>query len=421
VSLILKRSHFLISALLVFVLLYGCGPGFSPATPTPTLLPTATLTTLPTSTSTATPTLVPTATIIPSPTPVPVYLPATVWTSDPQVPILVYHRFYPDRYETSTSTKIRLSDFESALQSLYDSGYTLVPLANWLKGDMRVPEGRKPLIITLDDLFFADQIFLNEDGTPSPKSGIGLLWQFSQDHPDFGFSASLFYNMGDKHYGSVEVEDWWQEGPGWEESLAKAITWCIENGVLPYNHFYTHPKLSLITNVNDFNYQAKENEISLRDFLSRIGEESLADNLDNLIAIPYGDWPTTPSVLDALRTYVSTDGKALLGIMNIDYSIRAKYLQPVYSPDFDRLDIPRIVGNQDAIDLLVAQKDNLPAAQSCSLGPLDTTRVVDQEYLIELITQAGSAASCPDGIYSLEQGLFRLENGSVTPISFQLP
>ncbi len=422
------RKNLLLSVVICsFLVLSGCIPVMQPVTSTPTLAntATATATALPPSPTPipATPTPIPTSTLVPSPTPVPVYLPATVWTSDPQVPVLAYHRFYPDSFENLPPTKMRLSDFKAHLQSLYDSGYSLVQLADWLKGDMHVPAGRKPLIITMDDLFSSDQIFLNPDGTPSEKSGIGLLWHFSQAHPDFGFAVALFYNMGDKHYGNVQVGDWWQEGPGWEDSLAKAIAWCIQNGAMPYNHFYTHPQLDLITSVKDFNYQAQENEKQLRVFLGRIGQASLADNLDNLFAIPYDIWPTVPAVKKALENYVSTNQKPLLGLLDIDYAIRAKYLQPVYSPQFDRFHIPRIVDVDDnptywgdVIKLLSDNSQTFPAAQECQLGPLDTTRASDQAYVEQLISDAGANGACPQGVYSTDEGLFRLQDGQVSEI-----
>ena len=402
----------------------GCLPSTKP---TPTLAASATLILVsPTSTPVPfTPTAAMTATAVPSPTPtqVPVYLPATVWTADPQVPILVYHRFYPDSFKNLPPTKIRLSDFKAHLQALYDNGYSLVSLEAWLTGDMRVPAGRKPVVITIDDLFSSDQIFLEPDGTPSLKSGIGLIWQFSQAHPDFGFAISIFYNMGDKHYGNVEVGDWWQEGSGWEDSLAQVIAWCIQHGALPYNHFYTHPELDKINTVKDLLYQAQENETVLRETLGRINQAGLADNLGNMFAIPFGIWPGSQAVQQALKTYVSTNNKPLLGLLEIDYAIRPKFLQPIYSTQFDRFHIPRIVdvGDNsafygDAIKVLADAKDKFPAALTCELGPVDTSKVKDSAYLEGLIADAGKQAACPDGVYSLADGLFRLRGGQVTAI-----
>jgi len=63
------------------------------------------------------------------------------------------------------------------------------------------------MIITMDDFWCADQIYIEENGTPSEYSGIGVLWQFAQEHPDFGFSVAGFSNMGDKYYGDVRLGD----------------------------------------------------------------------------------------------------------------------------------------------------------------------------------------------------------------------
>jgi hypothetical protein len=338
-----------------------------------------------------------------------------VWTVDPQVPILSYHRFYPDRYATSTATKIRLGDFKSQLQALNDHGYSLVPLGAWLNGDLRLPAGRKPLIITIDDLFFADQIFLNPDGNPSLKSGLGILWQFFKDHRDFGFAVSLFYNFGDKHYGNKEVGDWWQEAPGWEDALAKVIVWCIEHGAIPYNHFYRHPDLDLLS-AKDLVYLGQENERTLKDYLARAGRPELWDGLGTIIALPYGIWPSKDSVKKALLDYVNIDNKPLEAVMEVDYAIRASYLQPFYSDKFDRFHVPRIVGNADGIKVLTDEKSPIRAAAGCQLGPVDLSRLQSQGYLQGLVASA-SEQGCPEGVYALEGHLFRLKDGQATEIS----
>ena len=106
-----------------------------------------------------------------------------------------------------------------------------------------------------------------------------------------------------------------------------------------------------------------------------------------------------------------------MGIMDIDFAIRAKYLQPIYSPNFHRLKIPRIVGNADAINLLVRDKEKFPLSQNCQLGPVDMNKLSDQKYIMQLV----AASRCPDGVYSLEQGLFRMQNSVVTPILVAVP
>jgi len=168
---------------------------------------------------------------------------ATIWQTDPVVPILLYHRYIPIDKTNDSRMKMQLSDFRNQLEQLYAAGFVQVSLEDWLAGKLEVPQGKRPVIITFDDLFFADQVFIMEDGTPSERSGLGVMWQIYQEHPEFGFKPALFSNMGDKYYGNVIRGDWFYVETGWQDSLARVIAWCIEHGALVYNHFYTHPSL----------------------------------------------------------------------------------------------------------------------------------------------------------------------------------
>jgi hypothetical protein len=134
----------------------------------------------------------------PQPTESPVYtVTATVWEQDPLVPALLYHQFADDSSPNSDANKIRLSDFRAHLETIHALDFVFVSLADWLKGDLRVPAGKSPLIFTMDDLFFNNQITLGEDGQPTTASGIGVWWDFYLQPPDLGFKGALFTNLGD--------------------------------------------------------------------------------------------------------------------------------------------------------------------------------------------------------------------------------
>ena len=167
-----------------------------------------------------------------------IYVTATVWTMDPQAPILIFHRFVPPRKSPSDPTRVLLEDFHNELQGLYDAGYSLVSLQDWIEGDLSLPAGRKPLAITIDDAFFGDQISLDSNGIPLGNTGLGILWQFAQLHPDFGFKASLFANLGDKFYGNIPYRDWFIFDDRWKQVLGDVIAWCLDHDVGVYNHLY---------------------------------------------------------------------------------------------------------------------------------------------------------------------------------------
>jgi len=381
------------------------------------------VTTISPPTNTATPTITQTATPIFTATPGAdeVSLVATYYATDPMVPILTYHRFKNDNPEdVSDSVKVKYSDFRAHLQSLYDAGYTLVPLENWIKGDLTSVAGRRPLVLAVDDLYFADQLFLNEDGTPSNRSGLGILWEFYQEHPDFGYSAALFYNLGDKYYGNHQTTSWFIVTDGWEEALASVIVWGIEHDLMPYNHFYTHPQLAKLDGPTML-YEYQQNEIRMKQLLTMAGRPELFKELDNMIALTYGAWPGTEYMNEFLLGMPSLTRKPLLAVFEIDYALRAKYMPPPYSAEFDRYHIPRLVANADSVELLVNEKDQFPLAQQCTLGTAKITEADDVEIIKDLLLNATRSGNCQGVIYAVNGRLFQVENGLVSEIKVSLP
>ncbi len=397
-----KKINYWLATLLVLFSMTGCSvvSAFSP-TETPT--------------NTPQPTLTPTPTITPTPTQIPFYLNATVWSGNLQVPIVLYHRFVPD-YANTDATQMRLSDFREEIQTLYDNGFYLVSLEDWLTGTFVTPVGKKPLIITLDDLWFADQLYINPDGTPSQNSGLGLLWQFSQEHPDFGFAAAGFSNMGDKYYGDKQVGDVFQLGDGdaWKTKLGETITWAVDHGIEPYNHLYKHPLLSIMTSNSDIQWQIQMNDADTRYFLSLVGREDLYPKLGNIIALPFGEWPATESGVNVLKKYKNPEGKPVQGIMEA-YNLGEQELTPsIFSDGFDAFKIARLTASKNMIKWIVSEKDSIPTAQNCQLGPLEESQSGDLNLIQTAIQTAVSSQACPEGVYNVNGSVFIAKGGVVT-------
>ena len=108
--------------------------------------------------------------VMQQPTQIPSYVLASVWQTDPVVPILLYHRFKTN--SPSTANLVSHPDFQDELETLYKSGYATISVEKWLEGDLRVPEGKRPLVLSMDDLFYRNQIALTPEGTPSEQTGL---------------------------------------------------------------------------------------------------------------------------------------------------------------------------------------------------------------------------------------------------------
>jgi hypothetical protein len=393
---------------LTFVLLGGCSQGLPLNFDTPafTSMPgLSTLSSTPKSAgSTPSPTLTPTFFSPSTATPhIPII--ATVWTKDPLVPILIYHQFTEDSAPASTSYKVRLMDFSQELEDLYQSGFSLVSFENWTGGELKSPPGRYPLILTMDDLFFNNQIWLQDDGTPSPSSGIGILWQFSQEHPDFGFHVALFADLGDKLYGNPD-------DPEWQDQLARVIVWCIENDAIIYNHTFWHDRLDKLSSL-EINNTLSNNDTYLRELLAKVGRTDLIPQLGNYLALPYGMWPANPPGIDALLEYRNPEGNPIEGVFEADV-YDSVFLKPPYSTDFDRWHIPRFTATINSIQLLVNDKDMMATSSTC---PLDNSGN-EPSLLANQIQLVIAESRCPKGIYVTESYIFDALNPGLVNLIF---
>jgi len=396
----------IVSSLMITASLVGCNTGLF-ATPAPT----ATATSMPT--NTPQPTATPTAT--PTVTPVPYYLNAQTWSGNLQVPILIYHRFGNDDHALS-SMWVTQSVFKEQLQKLYDAGFSLISLSSWLDGTFSVPTGRKPLILTIDDGWSADQVYVNDDGTPADYSGIGILWQFVKDHPDFQFEVSINVIMGDKQFGDLRVGDWNYVGNGdsWKTKLGETIAWSIENGVEVFNHTYTHVDLSL-TDPAGIKYQLSKNDEALRYFLELVNRGDLEPKLGNIIAAPQGIMPSTQASLRAMQNYINPEGKPVSAVLGAYNSNEGMLTPSIFASNFDRWNVPRVTATNYSIDWIISLKDQVPTAGECQLGPTSPEKDNDVNAVQALIQAALQTKTCPEGIYHVGNMIFTASNAGVTP------
>lgn len=343
----------------------------------------------------------------PTPQPTPTATPelaeitATVWKTDPMVPVITFHQFKPDGTPSDASGhKMNFGDLQTSLQGLYDSGFSLVSLSDWLSGNLSIPPGRRPLIITMDDLFFRNQILLDDSGQPGMDSGIGIIWQFSKDHPDFGFHLSLFAIMGDKYYPSDPHND-----PDWEIKMARTIVWCIENDAMVYNHTYRHGYLSNVDHpvtMTEFIDQLRQNDEAVRYFLRLADRADLISRLGNIIALPGGAQPQSESDWEILQGYKNPEGIPVQAILGISSAITdpamLEYLKSPYDMSFDKYRVPRLVATLFYLNYLDDHAGEFPQAQTCNLS-VDKTRLDDNQFLAGQVGMMIESGACSRGWY----------------------
>ena len=111
-----------------------------------------------------------------------------------RVMILEYHKIdLPEERWTRTP-----DNFRRDLQRLWERGYRLLSLNDYLDGRVNLPKGTTPVILTFDDSSPGQFRYLEKNGDwlVDPDSAVGILEQFDKDHPGFGRAATFFVLPG---------------------------------------------------------------------------------------------------------------------------------------------------------------------------------------------------------------------------------
>jgi hypothetical protein len=176
-----------------------------------------------------------------------------------------------------------------------------------------------------------------------------------------------------------------------------------------------HPRLDLTPSEN-VPYQIEKNDLVERDLLILTGRQDLISKLDNIIALPYGIWPTEKDGVNALLNYINPEGKPVEAILEADSYTHPGFLLPPYDPLFDRFHIPRINGSEKGVNFVAGLGDQVPVADSCYLGPMNSDKINDIDYILQKISQVTADSDCPFGIYVFNSFLIQAQESGVREI-----
>lgn len=126
--------------------------------------------------------------------------------------------------------------FREDLEFYYQSGYRMVRLIDYVHGNIDVPLGKSPIVLTFDDGREDNFKVLgrNEDGSLQidPNCAVGILEELKEKYPDFQVTATFFVNSGlfqQKEYNE------------------EILKWLVDHGYDVGNHTTTHPDFTKIS------------------------------------------------------------------------------------------------------------------------------------------------------------------------------
>jgi len=111
-----------------------------------------------------------------------------------RVMIFEYHKIdLPENRWTRTP-----DNFRRDLQRLWDGGYRLVALNDFIDGKIALPRGTTPVILTFDDSSPGQFRYLERQGewVIDPDCAVGILESFARSHPGFGHAATFYVLPG---------------------------------------------------------------------------------------------------------------------------------------------------------------------------------------------------------------------------------
>ncbi len=267
------------------------------------------------------------------PTPTPVLdLEKTKPNEAGEIPILMFHRFvdeldpnetYSDDFKRYTQS---FSYLRELLQRLYDMGYRVTTMNDFLRNEIKVEAGYRPIIFTFDDGAASQFSMIEQDGqlVVNPDCAAAILLEFYEKHPDFGIGATFYVNLGTATF----YEDR-SEGPQLAGTLQQRLQYLVDHGFEIGNHTYTHYSLPNAPDAETIIQEVGHNQAAMY--------EQIPDYTFTSLSLPYG---SVPSELFSNLISGTYEGVMYenLGIVEVGWD---PSVSPV-NPDFDPYSIHRV-------------------------------------------------------------------------------
>lgn len=235
------------------------------------------------------------------------------------VPIMMYHGIV-NMNDIDTETKTGNVDKEGYhrtkesfirdLEFFYNNNYRMISLNDYIDGNINVPLGKSPIILTFDDGLVNNINVLGEENGEiiiDPNSAVGILESFKNKYPDYNVTATFFLN------GSLFRQTKYNK---------QILNWLVDNGYDVANHTYNHLALDTLS--------IEEVKEEVTKIYNKF-EEYIPNKYVNIVSLPFG------------RPY-NIEHPNFEGLVNTKAALRVGWSSEVssFSKNFNPLYIKRI-------------------------------------------------------------------------------
>ena len=261
-----------------------------------------------------------------------------------QILVLMYHLIDSEETEWTRTPQ----NFRNDIALLKSEGYYPINVRDLASGNIDIPAGKSPVVITFDDSS-PGQYRILDDGTIDPDSAVAIL-QDAVKAGDWAPRASFFclLDVVPKErvlFGQPDRQ---------QEKLRNLVEWGYEVG----SHTVTHLNLKEAS-AEEAIKQLANSQATLERLIG--GGYSVAS-----ISIPFGDYPADDSIISS-GEYEGTEYAYTAGL-----SLGATPSPSPFSSAFRPLHIPRIRGSADYITAAINDLKKHPELRYISDGDLTT-------------------------------------------------
>ena len=184
------------------------------------------------------------------------------------VPVLMYHQI---RADGGGDYDLTPDEFRAELERLWREGYRPVRAIDLVRGELDVPAGKSPVVLTFDDST-KEQLAVDTAGEVKPQTAIGIMLDFARTHPGFELAGTFYPNR--EPFAGVS------EGP-------RLLRWLVEHGFELGNHTKDHIPFSEMSGE-----EARRQIVLGREVIT----DAVPDARVRTLALPLGAWPTPRSI-----------------------------------------------------------------------------------------------------------------------------
>ncbi|MEU1882259.1 polysaccharide deacetylase family protein [Streptosporangium sp. NPDC020072] len=186
------------------------------------------------------------------------------------VPVLMYHRIQKKRLASIDRTPAQV---RQEMERLARDGYVPITAHEFVTGDIRVPAGKHPVVLTFDD-GHPSHFALDKSGVPLKDTAVGIIYQVAKKYPDFRPVATFWVNH--QPFGLRDAR-----------AQENAVRWLASHGFEVANHTWDHPYLPGLSKK-----RVAEQLVRVQRMLAKYG----AGTPDTL-ALPFGAMPRKRSTV----------------------------------------------------------------------------------------------------------------------------